>query len=162
MQTRNDGTHVILPAAAPIARRPDRAGLPVTMLRHSDGKVRHDGSSAAPLQRKHAVAERGRLHGASPESGILAKRIESYIIIREEERRWPKSIPKHMRAMFGDRHPRTDTVTLVGQPTVQQVQDNLTEVMQALLSPLYERFDFFEAPFELFDTELNKLRRGRF
>ncbi|ANN62130.1 hypothetical protein MesoLj131c_74010 (plasmid) [Mesorhizobium sp. 131-3-5] len=67
-----------------------------------------------------------------------------------------------MRAMFGDRHPRTDTVTLVGQPTVQQVQDNLTEVMQALLSPLYERFDFFEAPFELFDTELNKLRRGRF
>jgi hypothetical protein len=67
-----------------------------------------------------------------------------------------------MRAMFGDRHSRTDTVSLVGQPTVQQVQDNLAEVMQALLSPLYERFDFFEAPFELFDTELNKLRRGRF
>lgn len=67
-----------------------------------------------------------------------------------------------MRAMFGDRHSRTDIVTLVGQPTVQQVQDNLTEVMQALLSPLYERFDFFEAPFELFDTELNKLRGGRF
>lgn len=67
-----------------------------------------------------------------------------------------------MRAMFGDRHSRTDTVTMVGQPTVLQVQDNLAEVMQALLSPLYERFDFFEAPFELFDTELNKLRGGRF
>lgn len=66
------------------------------------------------------------------------------------------------RAMFGDLHSRTDTVTLVGQPTILQVQDNLAEVMQALLSPLYERFDFFEAPFELFDTELSRLRGGRF
>lgn len=63
-----------------------------------------------------------------------------------------------MRAVFDDRHSRTDNVTLVGEPTLQQVQDNLAEVMQAFLSPLYERFDFFEAPFELFDTELNKLR----
>lgn len=66
------------------------------------------------------------------------------------------------RAMFGDRHSRTETVTLVGQPTVQQVQDNLAEVMRALLSPLYERFDFFEASFELFDTEINRLRSGRY
>lgn len=44
---QNDGTHVILPTAAPIERRPDRARLPVTMLRQTDGKVRHDGSSAA-------------------------------------------------------------------------------------------------------------------
>lgn len=65
MQTRNDGTHVILPAAAPTMRRPDRARLPVTMLRQSDGKVRHDGSSAATAQPKQPVAERGRLHGAS-------------------------------------------------------------------------------------------------
>ncbi|CDX20213.1 hypothetical protein MPL3356_310041 [Mesorhizobium plurifarium] len=45
-------THVVLPAAAPIARRPDRAGLPVAMLRQSDGKVRHDGagmSSGVPV-----------------------------------------------------------------------------------------------------------------
>ena len=65
MQTNNDGTHVILPAAAPIDRRPDRARLPVTMLRQSDGKVRHDGSSAAFMQPVDPVAERGRLHGAS-------------------------------------------------------------------------------------------------
>lgn len=65
MQTRNDGKHVISPAAAPIDRRPDRAGLPVTMLRHSDGKVRHDGSRAANKQRCYLVAERGRLHSAS-------------------------------------------------------------------------------------------------
>jgi Putative DNA-binding domain len=67
-----------------------------------------------------------------------------------------------MRAMFDDLLSRTDTVTLVSQPTVLQVRDNLAEVMQALLSPLYERFDFFVAPFELFDTELNRLRSGRF
>lgn len=67
-----------------------------------------------------------------------------------------------MRALFDDQYSRTDTVTLTGQPTVKQVQDNLTELMQALLSPLYERFDFFEAPSELFDTELRKLRSGRF
>lgn len=64
------------------------------------------------------------------------------------------------RAMFDDRRSRTDTFALLGQPTVLQVQDNLAEVMQALLSPLYERFDFFEPPFELFDTEINRLRRG--
>ncbi len=67
-----------------------------------------------------------------------------------------------MRAMFDDLYSRTDAVTLVGQPSVQQVRDNMTEVLHTLLSPLYERFDFFEAPFELFDTELNKLRGGRF
>ena len=52
-----DGAGHTLPAAVPIARRPDRAGLPVTMLRHSDGKVRHDGSRAANKQRCYAVAE---------------------------------------------------------------------------------------------------------
>ena len=65
MQTRNGGTYVILPAAAPIDRRPDRARLPVTMLRQSDGKVRPDGSIAATVQPNHTFAERGRLHGPS-------------------------------------------------------------------------------------------------
>jgi hypothetical protein len=46
VQTRNDGKHDILPAAA----FADRAGLPVMMLRRSDGKVRRDGSSAALVQ----------------------------------------------------------------------------------------------------------------
>jgi hypothetical protein len=57
MQTRNDGTHVIWPAAAPIARRPDRAGLPVTLLRQPDGKVCRDGSSADNKQRSYPVDE---------------------------------------------------------------------------------------------------------
>ena len=107
MQTRNDGTHVILPAAAPIARRPDRAGLPVTMLRHSDGKVRHDGSRAANKQRCYPVAERGRLHGASElDLGIPDRDAENrfvYYRTMEEERRCCRIIPKHNRLRRQDK-----------------------------------------------------------
>lgn len=92
MQIRNDGTHVILPAAAPIDRRPDRARLLVTMLRQPDEKMRHDGSSAAFVQPKHPVAERGRLHGASELNARLRNRCIEYRIVYyrtlEEERRW--------------------------------------------------------------------------
>lgn len=101
MQTRNDGTHVILPAAALIARRPDRAGLPVTMLRHSDGKVRHDGSSAAFMQPVDPVGERGRLHGASELDARIRNRGIAHRIVYYrrfgEERRWRISIQKHNR-----------------------------------------------------------------
>ncbi|RUV60874.1 hypothetical protein EOA85_08540 [Mesorhizobium sp. M5C.F.Ca.IN.020.29.1.1] len=82
-----DGAGHTLPAAAPIARRPDRGGLPVTLLRQTDGKVRYDGSSAAFVQPINPVAERGRLHGASelvPKRGIVAERINSYIIAQKE------------------------------------------------------------------------------
>lgn len=65
MQTRNDGMHVVLPAATSIDRRPDRTRLPVTMLRWPDGKVRHDGLSAANNQPNYPIAELIRLHRAS-------------------------------------------------------------------------------------------------
>lgn len=107
MQTRNDGTHVILHAAAPIARRPDRAGLPVTMLRQPDGKVRHDGSSAAFLQPVDAVAELGRLHGASGLDARVRNRDIAYRMvyyrILEEERRSFRSPAKHNRLRWQDK-----------------------------------------------------------
>ncbi|MFG1289824.1 MULTISPECIES: hypothetical protein, partial [Xanthobacter] len=94
MQTRNYGTHVILPAAAPIGRRPDRARLPVTMLRQSDGKVRRDGSSTADVQLKHPVAERGGVQGASELEARERKRAVAnsvvYSHIRKSERRCPQ------------------------------------------------------------------------
>lgn len=109
MQTRNDGTHVILPAAAPIERRPDRARLPVTLLRQTDGRLRHDGSSAAAVQPKHPVAERGRLHGASElDLGIPDRDAENrfvYYRTMEEERRCFRSIPKHNRLRRQDKRP---------------------------------------------------------
>ena len=68
----------------------------------------------------------------------------------------------HSRAVFDDHTSRTDEITLTAQATPDQIRDNLVEVMHGLLTPLYERFDFFALPFELVDTELTRLRRGRF
>ena len=110
MQTNNDGTHVISPAAAPIGRRPDRARLPVTLLRQTDGKLRHDGSSAAFVQPKHPVAERGRLHGASElDLGILDRDAENrfvYYRTLEKERRCQKDHRKHNRLRRQDKRPQ--------------------------------------------------------
>ncbi|MCR4269499.1 hypothetical protein, partial [Nitratireductor sp. ZSWI3] len=94
MQTINDGTHDILPAAVPIERRPDRARVPVTMLRQSDGKLRRDGSGAASVQPKYPVAERGRVHGASELENRRWKRGPEkksvYLRSQKEKRRWRK------------------------------------------------------------------------
>ena len=107
MQTKIDGTHVIFHAAAPIARRPDRAGLPVTTFRQSDGKVRHDGSRAANKQRCYAVAERGRLHGASElDARVRDRGLEHRIVYYrslEEERRWRESRGKYDRLRRQDK-----------------------------------------------------------
>ncbi|RWM02314.1 MAG: hypothetical protein E5X80_29250 [Mesorhizobium sp.] len=93
------GTQVVLPAAAPIARRPDLAQLPVTLLRQSDGKLRHDGSGAAFVQPINPVAERGRLYGASeldirtPDRSAENRFV--YYRTLEEERRFYWSHSKH-------------------------------------------------------------------
>lgn len=101
MQTRNDGTHVILPAAAPIGRRPDRARLPVTLLRQCDGKVRRDGSSVATLQPKHPAAERGGLLvGSELDAKTRDRSLENrFVYYRgiEEKRRQMPSLAEHNR-----------------------------------------------------------------
>ena len=56
----------------------------------------------------------------------------------------------------------TDEITLTGQATSQQVQDNLAEILHPLLSPLYERFNFFRLPFNLVEEELAGLLRRNF
>jgi hypothetical protein len=48
------------------------------------------------------------------------------------------------------------------QVTPQQVDDNLVEVIQRLLTPLYERFSFFRLPVVLVEEELADMVRGRF
>ena len=94
MQTINDGTHDILPAAAPIERRTDRARVPVTMLRQSDGKLRRDGSGAADVQLKNPVAERGRVQGALELKDWRRQRVAEnnavYYRSQKEKRRWRK------------------------------------------------------------------------
>ena len=52
----------------------------------------------------------------------------------------------------------TDEVTLTGQVTQQQIQDNLAEVLHPLLQQLYEQFNFFSLPFSLVAQELHQMR----
>ncbi|PRD40532.1 hypothetical protein C5748_26385 [Phyllobacterium phragmitis] len=107
MQTINDGTHDILPAAAPDNSRTDRARVPVTMLRQSDGKLRRDGSGAAKVQPKHPVAERGRVQGASElENWRQTRDIEKksvYLRRQKEKRRWQKEQRKRRQLRGQDK-----------------------------------------------------------
>lgn len=66
------------------------------------------------------------------------------------------------RAIFNNLTSQTGEIALTVRATPDQIRDNLAEVMHGLLTPLYERFDFFALPFELVDTELARLRHGRF
>lgn len=66
------------------------------------------------------------------------------------------------RVMFNDRVSHTPEITMTTQATLDQVRDNLTEIMTQLLTPLYERFDFFALAGELVDSELGRLRGGQF
>lgn len=65
------------------------------------------------------------------------------------------------RAMFDDRVSRTDSIVLTAQLTPEQVRDNLAEALTTLLSPLYERFDFFQLPPALVGEELARMRDNR-
>ncbi|WP_266065215.1 hypothetical protein [Brucella intermedia] len=110
MQTINDGTHDILPAAAPIERRPDRARVPVTMLRQSDGKVRRDGSGAADEQPENPVAERGRVQGALELKHRRKQRDTEkksvYLRREKEKRRWRKDQRKRRQLRGQDKGSR--------------------------------------------------------
>ena len=63
--------------------------------------------------------------------------------------------------MFGDDVSGTDEIVLETQATPDQINDNLVEVMQQLLTPLYERFNFFALPTILVEQELTKMTKGR-
>lgn len=89
------------PVRAGRSRWPDRARMPVTMPRLSDGKMRHDGSGAANVQPEHPVDERGGVHGASELERSERQRVEENSVVcyrsHKEKRRWPKDQQKHDR-----------------------------------------------------------------
>lgn len=107
MQTINDGTHDSLPAAVPASSRPDRARVPVTMPRQTDGKMRLDGSGAAKGQPEYPVDERGRVQGASQLETTKSKRVMAndrvYFRIRKEKRRCQEDRRKHSRLRGQDK-----------------------------------------------------------
>ena len=87
MQTKDDGTHVILPVADALAASLDHARLPVMMLRHSDGKVRSEGSRTATsspihpsLSAEDCTAHRGsQPHCREVKNGVQCKRGETTV-----------------------------------------------------------------------------------
>jgi hypothetical protein len=44
----------------------------------------------------------------------------------------------------------------------EEVDQNLPELLRSVLTPLYERFDFFEMPLAVIQREVARLRGGRF
>ena len=61
-------------------------------------------------------------------------------------------------SLYGGSVSSTGEVLLEHQVTLQQVQDNLPEIIHKLLSPFYERFNFFKLPLELVQSELRNMR----
>jgi hypothetical protein len=94
VQQKYDGTHVILPATVHLRMAADTPDC-LRCGSVTDGKMRRDSVRAALLQRHCAVAERGRLHGASGLAGLAADRIMAWIKEacrkRERKREWLRS-----------------------------------------------------------------------
>lgn len=66
------------------------------------------------------------------------------------------------RVVSGDDLCRVNEITLEGQASLQQIDDNLVEVMHQLLFPLYEQFNFFRLSTVLVEEELARMTDGRF
>ena len=106
MQTKDDGTHGILP----VAGQPDHAGVPVMLPRESDGEMRRDGSNAAFVQPNHPVAERGRVHGAPELSSCQVLRVAARrkvdLSSERKQRRWRTQHQRPDRLRGQDKRPR--------------------------------------------------------
>ena len=57
---------------------------------------------------------------------------------------------------------QTDQVSLNGRATVAQLTDNLPEFLRSFLTPMYERFNFFQLPDRLVDEEITRLKENNF
>ena len=68
------------------------------------------------------------------------------------------SKPKY--SLFNSYVSHTDAIILKEQVTLQQAQDNLAEILHKLLSPLYEKFNFFKLPFSLVQGELQEMMKA--
>lgn len=71
---------------------------------------------------------------------------------------WAKPL---LRLALNERHrARSASVELGGVTTVALIEENLALVVETLLRPLYERFDGFEAPTDLFTSQIAELVRN--
>src|SRR5690348_841606 len=133
-----DGTHAILPVTSGTNVQPDHARVPVMLLRHSDGKMRRDGSNAASMQPSTAVAERGRLHGASGLAVVEEPRVLAYIRepCRNQERngkwvRWRRMLGRLRRQ---DKSRKVRPVDRLGFASNFKQTSNVKQTRQNLAS----------------------------
>ena len=66
------------------------------------------------------------------------------------------------RFMMDGRRASDDVILLATRATAAEIDENLSEVLFPMLTPLYERFDFFELPPGLVIEELAEMRRNNF
>lgn len=64
--------------------------------------------------------------------------------------------------MSWDRASRTNEVAIRFDASANEIQNNTEEVLRAALLPLYEAFELYVPPMELFIREVGKLKSGRF
>ena len=70
---------------------------------------------------------------------------------------------QHVERLLSETYPCSkDEVTLTGQITQQQIQDNLAEVLHPLLQRLYGQFNFFKLSFDVVAQELHQIRSNRY
>ena len=53
-------------------------------------------------------------------------------------------------------------VEISTQARASELDDNLVEILQPLLTPLYERFNFFELTLDFVRDEITRMRNNRF
>ena len=80
--------------------------------------------------------------------------------------KWSGLEDRALKAMSGNRMPmsydrisRTPDVENTLTITPEQIDDNLPEVLRALVAPVYEAFDFYELPHRIVEQELERLMR---
>jgi hypothetical protein len=72
---------------------------------------------------------------------------------------WAKPL---LRLALDERHrARSDSIDLAATTSVSEIEDSLVSVCEALLRPLYERFDGYDPPSELFAGQIAELLRSR-
>lgn len=65
------------------------------------------------------------------------------------------------RVLFGGHHCAEEAVVTEDKFTQQMVTDLLPDAVKRLTEPLYQHFDFFQPPRQLYEEEIDRMRKGQ-
>ena len=103
---------------------------------------------AAWLARELGSGSEGEIRFLARYTGLAGRRLFS----------WAK--PLLQVGVTTSHRAQTDSIDLGVNTTVQQVEQELGAIVETALAPLYERFDGFDPPGELFAGQVDELRRN--